>query len=65
MLGLTKSLAKEVGSRGIRVNLVAPGLIDSDMTRRMSDQQKEKILSQTILNRLGNAEVKLLWDIWY
>lgn len=47
------------------MNLVAPGLIDSDMTRRMSDQQKEKILSQTILNRLGNAEVKLLWDIWY
>ena len=43
--GFTKSLAQEVGNRGITVNCVAPGFIDTDMTKSLSDEQKEKLLS--------------------
>lgn len=54
--GLTKSLAKEVASRGIRINCVAPGFIDTDMTRKMNDDQKAKILSGVPLGQMGSTE---------
>jgi 3-oxoacyl-[acyl-carrier protein] reductase len=53
ILGFTKSLAKEVGSRGITVNAVAPGFIDTDMTRALSDQQRSAIHDAIPLGRLG------------
>jgi len=56
ILGFSKSLAREVGSRGITVNAVAPGFIDTDMTRALSDDTKDALLSQIPLNRLGQAE---------
>ncbi|WP_286049382.1 3-oxoacyl-ACP reductase FabG [Rheinheimera sp. KL1] len=56
VLGFTKSLAKEVASRGITVNAVAPGFIDTDMTKELSDEQKEAIFSQVPANRLGKPE---------
>jgi len=55
ILGFTKSLAKEVASRGITVNAVAPGFIDTDMTRALSEQQRESLLAQIPLGRLGTA----------
>jgi 3-oxoacyl-[acyl-carrier protein] reductase len=54
--GLTKALAREVGSRGITVNCVAPGFIDTDMTRALSDQQTQALLEQIPLGRLGQAD---------
>lgn len=56
IFGFTKSLAREVGPRGITVNAVAPGFIDTDMTRSLADETKEALLSQIPLNRLGQAE---------
>ncbi len=56
MIGFTKSLAREIGSRGITVNAVAPGFIDTDMTRELSDEQKAALLSGIPLGRLGNPE---------
>ena len=56
IFGFTKSLAREVGPRGITVNAVAPGFIDTDMTRALADETKEALLSQIPLNRLGQAE---------
>lgn len=54
VIGLTKSVAKELASRGINVNCVAPGYIDTDMTSVLSDDVKEKIKASIALNRLGN-----------
>jgi len=56
MVGFAKSLAREVGSRGITVNTVAPGFIDTDMTRALDDTQREALLTQIPLNRLGQPE---------
>ncbi|CAG0952930.1 3-oxoacyl-[acyl-carrier protein] reductase [Burkholderiales bacterium] len=56
LVGFTKSLAQEVGSRNITVNCVAPGFIDTDMTRDLPDEHKAKLLSGIPLGRLGAAE---------
>jgi len=53
IIGFTKSLAREVGSRGITANVVAPGFIDTDMTRALSDAQRETLNGQIPLARLG------------
>jgi 3-oxoacyl-[acyl-carrier protein] reductase len=55
MMGFSRSLAREVGSRGITVNVVAPGFIDTDMTRELNDAQREAMLKDIPLNRLGEA----------
>lgn len=56
MCGFTKSLAREVGSRGITVNCIAPGFIETDMTNELSDEQKENLMSQIAAGRLGQPE---------
>ena len=56
LVGFSKSLAREIGSRGITVNTVAPGFIDTDMTRELPDEQREALASQIPLGRLGAAE---------
>ncbi len=56
ILGLTKSIARELGPRGITVNAVAPGFIDSDMTRALPEEQREALLGQIPLGRLGQPE---------
>ena len=55
MLGFTRALAREVGSRNITVNCVAPGFIDTDMTRALKPEQKTALLGQVPLGRLGEA----------
>ena len=56
LIGFTKSLAREIGARGITVNAVAPGFIDTDMTRALPDAQREALLTGIPLNRLGQPE---------
>ena len=56
LIGLTKSAARELGSRGITVNAIAPGYIDTDMTAALSDQVKETILAEIPLKRIGMPE---------
>jgi 3-oxoacyl-[acyl-carrier protein] reductase len=56
LLGFTKSLAKEVASRNITVNAVAPGFIETDMTRALSDEQRTALQAQIPLARLGSAD---------
>ena len=56
VVGMTKSLARELGSRGITVNCVAPGFIDTDMTRALSDGQRKALLEQIPLGRLGTPQ---------
>jgi 3-oxoacyl-[acyl-carrier protein] reductase len=53
LIGLTKSLAQEVGSRNITVNAVAPGFIETDMTHDLRDELKQKLLGETPLKRMG------------
>ncbi len=52
--GLTKALAQEVGSRGITVNCVAPGFIDTDMTAKLSDEQTDNLVATIALGRIGS-----------
>jgi len=56
ILGFTKSLAREIASRGITVNAVAPGFIDTDMTRTLSDEQRSALTSQVPMARLGSVD---------
>ena len=56
IIGFTKSLAREVASRNILVNAVAPGFIATDMTSVLTDAQKENINTQIPLKRMGTAE---------
>jgi len=56
VVGMSKSLAREIGSRNITVNCVAPGFIDTDMTRALSDDQRSALLGQIPLARLGAPE---------
>jgi 3-oxoacyl-[acyl-carrier protein] reductase len=56
IVGFAKSVAKEVGSRGITVNVVAPGFIDTDMTDALGDDMKEVVLGSITLGRFGNPE---------
>ena len=55
LIGFSKSLAREVGTRNITVNVVAPGFIDTDMTKVLTEEQKKAMLDQVPLGRLGNA----------
>jgi len=56
LIGLTKALAHEVGSRSITVNAVAPGFIETDMTHVLSQELKDKMVANTPLKRIGSAE---------
>ena len=56
ILGLSKSLAREVGSRNITINCVAPGFVDTDMTRALSEKQQQDLLQHVPLKRLGEPE---------
>src|SRR6266496_875678 len=56
LIGFTKSLAQEVGSRNITVNCVAPGFIDTDMTKALPDAQRAKLLERIPLGRLGSPD---------
>ena len=56
IIGFTKSLAREVGVRGITVNTIAPGFIETDMTDSLPDEQKDALASQIPMGRLGTAD---------
>lgn len=56
VIGMTKSVAKELGSRGINVNAIAPGYIDTDMTAGLSDSIKEAVIANVPLKRMGKTE---------
>ena len=56
IIAFSKSLAREIGSRGITVNVVAPGFIDTDMTRALPEEQRNALLGQIALGRLGAAD---------
>jgi len=56
MVGFAKSMAKEVGSRNITINTVAPGFIDTDMTKELADEHKEALMSSIALGRLGDPK---------
>jgi 3-oxoacyl-[acyl-carrier protein] reductase len=56
MIGFSKSLAREIGSRGITVNVVAPGFIDTDMTKDLPEENRNAMLGQVPLGRLGASD---------
>jgi 3-oxoacyl-[acyl-carrier protein] reductase len=56
IIGLTKSTAKELAGRSIRVNAIAPGFIDTPMTQRLAEDYKKKVLQQIPLGRFGTVE---------
>jgi 3-oxoacyl-[acyl-carrier protein] reductase len=56
IFGFTRSMAREVGSRGITVNAIAPGFIDTDMTRELTEEQRKGLIENIPLQRLGQPE---------
>ena len=56
LVGFSKSLAREIGSRGITVNVVAPGFIDTDMTKSLKDEQRASLIEQVAVKRLGAVD---------
>lgn len=56
IIGFTKSLAREIGSRGVTANVVAPGFIETDMTRALPEEQRNTLVGQIALSRLGSPE---------
>jgi len=56
MLGFARSLAHEVGAQGVRVNVLAPGFVQTDMTSAIPDSSRQRILRRTVLHRFGTAE---------
>jgi 3-oxoacyl-[acyl-carrier protein] reductase len=56
VIGFTKALAREIGSRGITVNAVAPGYIETAMTGKLSDEQKKSLVDEIVLGRLGSGD---------
>ena len=56
VVGVSKSFAQEIGSRGITVNVVAPGFIDTDMTRELPEEQRKQLMSNIPLGKLGESE---------
>ncbi len=56
LIGLTKALAKEVGPSGVRVNCIAPGVIDTDMNAQLTDEDRAALADETPLGRIGHAE---------
>lgn len=56
MIGFSKSLAREIGSRGITVNVISPGFIDTDMTRALEDTQRDTLIKDIPLQRLGDVD---------
>lgn len=56
VIGFTKSVAREVASRGITVNAIAPGFIETDMTRKLTEEQKKKLLQNIPMQRMGTPE---------
>ena len=56
LIGLTKALAQEMGSRNITVNAVAPGFIETDMTKKLSQEQKDNLVGHIALKHIGHAE---------
>jgi 3-oxoacyl-[acyl-carrier protein] reductase len=55
-VGFSKSLAREIGSRGVTVNVVAPGFIETDMTRALGEEARKALLERVPLERLGQPE---------
>ena len=65
LIGLTKSLAQELGSRGVTVNAVAPGFIETDMTGVLSAEVKEKLMGSILCDEWDQPRMSLLrWRIW-
>jgi len=64
LIGFTKSLAKELGGRNITVNAISPGFIETDMTEELNEKQKEAILSQVPLGRMGSAQ-EVAWAVHF
>ena len=62
LIGFTKSLAKELGGRNITVNTISPGFIETDMTEELNEKQKEAILSQVPIGRMGSAQ-EVAWAV--
>jgi len=56
LIGFTKSIAQELGSRNIRCNAIAPGFIETDMTSKLNDKQREALLNNIPMSRLGTPE---------